>query len=114
MATGLATGASDLTQAQKDRQTVLRQQWSELRRQFVRFYGLRASITFSLGSHDEWLIFRLINERRQIALQAGDNLGVAEQLAGFFDQSQINPSATEDIISRGYSIQAPSTAIFIG
>jgi hypothetical protein len=90
--------------AQRD-QADLMMQWAEMRRQYVRFYSLRASVNFSLGSHDEWEIFRQINIRRRTALQGpnGDDLGIPEQLAGFFDQSQIDPSASEGDLSRGYA-----------
>ena len=42
--------------SQKQRQ--LRQQWQRRRMDFFRYYGLRASANFSLGSHDEWNIFQ--------------------------------------------------------
>jgi len=102
-----ADGQSDPTRtvAQNRALADLKVRWAEMRRQFVRFYSLRASVNFSLGSHDEWEIFRQINIRRRQALevQDGDNLGVPEQIAGFFDQSQIDPAASEAILSRGYA-----------
>jgi hypothetical protein len=94
---------AQLTGAEKDAQSRLRDQWAELRRQYVRFYALRASVNFSLGSHDEWEIFRQINIHRRASLEKEDNLGLPEQLAGFFDQSQIDPSASESDLSRGYA-----------
>jgi hypothetical protein len=81
----------------------LRSQWADLRRQYVRFYALRASVNFSLGSHDEWEIFRQINLRRRNDKSTGDNVGIPDQLGGFFDQSQIDPSASEAVLSRGYA-----------
>ncbi len=95
-----------LSGADKKAQEDERRKWAELRRQFVRFYALRASINFSLGSHDEWEIFRQINILRRKALEKGDNLGVAEQLGGFFDQSQVDPAAAEAPLSRGYAVSS--------
>jgi hypothetical protein len=87
----------------KVKQTDLRKKWTELRRQYLRFYSLRASINFSLGSHDEWEIFRQINIQRRDDASADDNVGIPDQLGGFFDQSQIDPSACEAKLSRGYA-----------
>ena len=92
------------TPEQKNEQQTLRCQWEELRRNYLRFYSLRASIAYSLGSHDEWQIFRQINASRRKALAStSGNLGIAGQLAGFFDGSAIDPAAGETEISRGYS-----------
>lgn len=85
-------------------QLELRHQWTAVRRQFLKFYALKASVNFSLGSHDEWEIYRQINALRRTDSQQGDNLGIAEQVGGFFDQSQIDPSACETVLSRGYRI----------
>jgi hypothetical protein len=92
-----------ITPEEKVTQKQLRAQWADLRRQYVRFYALRASVNFSLGSHDEWAIFRQINIKRRNDKSPGDNVGIAEQLGGFFDQSQIDPGASEAILSRGYA-----------
>jgi hypothetical protein len=58
---------------------------------FRTYYGLRASVAFSYGSHDEWNIARLINVRRRGAA----DLGIAEQLAIFFDGRPQSPGAYE-------------------
>jgi hypothetical protein len=93
-----------LSQKDKDRQRNLRAEWEELRRKYLRFYALRGSAYYSLGSHDEWEIYRLINVRRRNALRTKvGNLGVAEQIAGFFDGAQIDPGAAEVQLSSGYS-----------
>ena len=94
-----------LGQAAKDKQEALRLQWTNLRRDYLRFYALRASVNFSLGSHDEWEIFRTINNLRRGRKTVGDKVGIAEQLAGFFDGIQIDPGASEAGISRGYAVQ---------
>ena len=86
----------------------LRDEWTYKRLDFFRYYGLKASVNFSLGSHDEWLIFRALNALRRSktsdparSMADGD---VGEQIAGFFDGGQIDPASTETPVSRGYSI----------
>jgi hypothetical protein len=83
-----------------------RRSWMKKRIDFLRFYGLRASVNFSLGSHDEWAIFRLINAgRRQRSATPGMRDGdVGEQVSGFFDGHQVEPSASEASLSRGYAV----------
>ena len=83
-----------------------RDKWSQLRLAFQRFYGLRASANFSLGSHDEWAILRLVNAARRLksanpAMLDGD---VSDQVAAFFDGVQVSMSATEAPVSRGYAV----------
>jgi hypothetical protein len=85
----------------------LRDAWNLKRLDFFRYYGLRASANFSLGSHDEWLIyFKLNSIRRDKSKDAKQFMldgDVSEQIAGVFDGSQIDPSASETGLSRGYS-----------
>lgn len=58
---------------------------------FRTYYGLRAAVSFSLGSHDEWNIVRILNERRRgIA-----DLGIPNQIAVFFNGQQITPGEYE-------------------
>jgi hypothetical protein len=83
-----------------------REAWKLQRTAFLRFYGLRASANFSLGSHDEWTIFRLLNGARRAATRApgladGDP---GDQIAGFFDGVQVDPASTEGALSRGYAV----------
>ncbi len=56
---------------------------------FRDYYGLRASVAYSYGSHDEWNIARLINARRRGAT----DYGIANQLAIFFDGQPQSPGA---------------------
>ena len=58
---------------------------------FRNYYSLRASITFSYGAHDEWNILRALNDKRRGAAQ----LGVANQIASFYDGRPTPPSAAE-------------------
>ena len=64
-------------------------------------------MNFSLGSHDEWLIYRALNASRRD--RAGDPVkfmadsDVGDQIAVFFDGGQIDPGSSETAVSRGYS-----------
>jgi hypothetical protein len=80
--------------------------WTAKRLDFFRYYSLRASVNFSLGSHDELLILRALNNLRRDKSKGPDKLDgdVGEQIAGFFDGGQIDPASTEAPVSRGYSI----------
>jgi hypothetical protein len=64
---------------------------------FRSYYGLKASVSFSYGSHDEWNIARLLNERRR---GAGE-FGIANQLPILFDGQAVNPSSYETPVSSG-------------
>ena len=80
--------------------------WTQRRKDFMRFYGLRASANFSLGSHDEWAILRLLNgaRRKKTAtsrMVAGD---VGDQIAAFFDGNQVDPASSEAPLSAGYAM----------
>src|SRR5260370_32665652 len=50
---GIAWGTNYAGTPHAQTQIKLRQQWEALRRDYLRFYALRASGTPSLGSHDE-------------------------------------------------------------
>jgi hypothetical protein len=64
---------------------------------FRNYYGLRAAVTFSYGSHDEWNIARLLNERRRGA----DRYGLAGQLGLFFDGQPVLPGGYETSVAPG-------------
>jgi hypothetical protein len=64
---------------------------------FRNYYGLRASVSFSYGSHDEWNIARILNDRRRGA----DSLGIANELAIFFDGKPVNPGNYETAVASG-------------
>ena len=65
---------------------------------FRNYYALKASSAFSRGSHDEWNIFRIINERRR----ADPKLGVPNQLPVLFDGRGVPAVDTENLVSEGY------------
>jgi len=65
---------------------------------FRRYYALRASSTVSRGAHDEWNIFRTINERRR----ADSKIGTTGQIPVLFDGHGVNPTDAEAPVSEGY------------
>lgn len=89
-------------------QYALRDRWNYKRLDFFRYYGLKASVNFSLGSHDEWLIYRALNALRRDKTKSAENLmidgEVGDQIAGFYDGGQIDPASSEAGVSRGYSL----------
>ena len=64
---------------------------------FRNYYGLRASVAYSYGSHDEWNIARLINARRRGAA----DFGIANQLAILFDGLPQTPGSYESPTAAG-------------
>ena len=70
---------------------------------FRRYYGLRASAGVSRGAHDEWNIFRLINDRRR----ADAKLGIPNQVAILFDGRPVAPAELETTLSDGYVGRCP-------
>jgi hypothetical protein len=64
---------------------------------FRNYYALRASVAFSYGSHDEWNIARMLNERRRGAA----DFGIAGQLSIFFDGQPVNPGNFESATASG-------------
>ncbi len=65
---------------------------------FRRYYALRASATVSRGAHDEWNIFRQLNERRR----ADAKLGTPNQIPVLFDGRAMAPADAEAPVSDGY------------
>jgi hypothetical protein len=64
---------------------------------FRNYYGLHASVAFSYGSHDEWNIARLLNERRR----GSADFGIAGQLGIMFDGRAAAPGDFEAMIAGG-------------
>jgi hypothetical protein len=70
---------------------------------FRKYYALRASSNVSRGAHDEWNIFRLINEKRR-----GDpKLGTPAQIPIVFDGVGVTPPLHETAVSEGYVGKCP-------
>jgi hypothetical protein len=72
---------------------------------FRNYYGLRASVSFSLGAHDEWNIAGRINARRR----ADASYGTGNQLPLWFDARAVSGAEAELATSGGYagSCKAP-------
>jgi hypothetical protein len=64
---------------------------------FRNYYALRASVAFSLGSHDEWNISHALNERRR----ASDQFGIGNQIAIMFDGHGVTPGGFEGAVASG-------------
>jgi len=97
---GISWAQTQANSADMAAQQKLREDWENIRFNFLRYYAVRASVNFSLGSHDEWLIFKFLNDKRR-SIAGGDS---SDQIAGFFDGGQIDPASTETAVSRGYSV----------
>ena len=65
---------------------------------FRRYYALRASAAVSRGAHDEWNIFRVINDKRR----ADTKIGTPGQIAIVFDGQSVAPPQHEAAVSDGY------------
>jgi hypothetical protein len=68
---------------------------------FRNYYGLRASVTASRGSHDEWNIIRMINEKRRHDSHKSE-FGISRQVAVLFDGRGLPPGPTESATASGY------------
>lgn len=75
--------------------------WEVRRREFVRYYAVKAGANFSKGSHDEWNIWFTLNKLRL----ADKDFGVGNQIPGFFEGRQVDPASAEVGISAGYAAQ---------
>jgi hypothetical protein len=79
--------------------------WETQRKDFLRFYLLRASGNFSRGCHDEWNIWVLLNRLRLKATRSGDgNLKgeVGNLIPAFYDGRQVDPATSLLLSSDGY------------
>jgi hypothetical protein len=65
---------------------------------FRRYYALRASATVSRGAHDEWNIFRILNEKRR----ADGKVGTPGQIAIVYDSQSVAPPQVEAPVADGY------------
>lgn len=75
-------------------------EFSRARSAFFRFYGARASATFSKGCHDEWNILVRLNELRL----AHSAYGLGEQIGAYFERRQVGMSTPEFEVARGYEV----------
>src|SRR6478672_9284185 len=65
---------------------------------FRKYYALRASSAVSRGAHDEWNIFRMINEKRR----SDSKFGTPSQIPVLFDGQAVAPPQGESSVSEGY------------
>jgi hypothetical protein len=75
--------------------------WQQRRQEFFRYYAIKAGTNFSLGSHDEWNIVRLLNAKRQAN---PDIYGISGQIAVYFDGRQIDPGSYAAPATSGYAL----------
>ena len=68
-------------------------------KEFFRFYTLKAGAHFSLGSHDEYNIWRTLNVIR------GQELGPLSYLPAYFDGRQIGLGMAETSLTPGYALK---------
>ena len=64
---------------------------------FREYYALRASVSFSYGSHDEWNIVRALNDARR----SSKEFGIAKQLPVLFDGRAVSPALFEAPVAPG-------------
>lgn len=67
------------------------------RASFRNYYALRASVAFRYGSHDEWNISHILNERRRGA----NDFGIANQIPILFEGNGVTPSNFEGTVAAG-------------
>lgn len=67
------------------------------KRTFRDYYALRASVSFSYGSHDEWNIARMLNERRRGAA----DFGIGNQLGIMYDGRSAAPGEFDAAVAGG-------------
>ncbi|GAA0400154.1 hypothetical protein [Streptomyces luteireticuli] len=78
--------------------------WEERRKEFVRYYTVRAGAAYSRGSHDEWNIFVRLNRLRT----ADPCYGPGEQVAFYFAGRARGMAEAELAVSPGYEVPAPA------
>jgi len=69
--------------------------------------GLRASVAFSYGSHDEWNIVRTINAKRTAKRDGDDAFGIAKQIAVMFNGTGVAPGLFDASNATGNEGQCP-------
>jgi hypothetical protein len=67
-------------------------------RSFRNYYALKGSVNVSLGAHDEWVIFKTINDKRR----ANRSFGTGNQIPMWFDGRGTSPAESEASTSNGY------------
>ena len=81
-------------------QADLLDKWNSIRLDFFKFYSLKASINFSLGSHDEWNIWFLLNQKKIQVLDRKTAIG--NLTPAFFEGKQVTPVDFNNRAISGY------------
>ena len=76
------------------------------RKEFIRFYSVRASASYSLGCHDEWNTMVRLNRKRR---REANVYGPGAESACYFDGRQVSPSASGSLVDPGYEITDDGT-----
>ncbi|SHN38877.1 hypothetical protein [Cryptosporangium aurantiacum] len=76
--------------------------WEARRKEFVRYYTVRAGAAYSLGSHDEWNLMARLNRARV----ADPAYGPGEQIAAYFAAGPCGLAEAEAETSIGYEVAA--------
>ncbi len=71
---------------------------------FRNYYALKAGVNVSLGAHDEWVIFKTINDKRR----ASKAYGTGNQIPMWFDGRGTSPAESETSTSNGYIGACPA------
>jgi len=100
---GIRWGAYANANPRPEAENKLIEEWEKRRRDFFRFYSLKAGMNYSLGGHDEWNIWFLINNLRVQNLDRKTAIG--ELIPGFFEGKQITPGDFTDMAITGYEVK---------
>lgn len=94
---GIQWGAYSKDHPRPDDEQKKIEEWERKRKDFFRFYALKAGMNYSLGGHDEWNIWVLLNE-----LRIEKKRGIGDLIPGFFESKQITPGDLSDKTIAGY------------
>jgi hypothetical protein len=100
---GIEWGAYSKDNPRPDSENILIQEWEKKRKDFFRFYSLKAGMNYSLGGHDEWNIWFLLNDLRVKKL--GRRTAIGELIPGFFEGRQVTPADFTVRTINGYEVQ---------
>lgn len=105
---GINWGAYSKENPRPDSEKLAIKEWEKRRIEFFRFYSLRASVNYSLGSHDEWNIWYLLNKKRVEYYDSKKDLGrkegIGDLIPGYFDGKQLTPSDFVTKAITGYEV----------
>lgn len=75
---------------------------------FRNYYALRASVSYSVGSHDEWNVIRKINDRRRTPDGVDAGYGIANEIAVLFDGNGVAPGLLNMATGEGNELACPT------